>query len=133
MSITVIIARDDAGAPTTREIYATGAKFINDDGNLNIVSANQVLATYGSGNWLSVHMDDSVEVITTKSEEDSDDSDDTDFSFGDDSDSDDTDFSFGDDSSADDDSSDDDSSGEDTASGEDEPASESDDEETASE
>ena len=85
MSITVIIARDDVGAPTTREVYADGVKYSSDNGNLDIISAKpQLLATYGSGNWLSVHIDDSVEVMTTRSEDD--DSGD-DFSFGSDDDS----------------------------------------------
>ena len=99
MSITVVIARDDVGAPTTREVYETGVKFSADGGDLSIISAKPALiATYGSGNWLSVYVDDNVEVITTKPE--SDDSDSSDFSFGDDSDS----FSF-DDTSSDDSSS----------------------------
>jgi hypothetical protein len=109
MSITVIIARDDVGAPTTREIYEAGAKFTTEGGDLSIISARpQLLATYGSGNWLSVHVDDNVEVITTKSE--SGDDDDA-FGFGDDSDS-----AFGDDDSSTDDDSSDDSSSDDDAS-----------------
>jgi hypothetical protein len=102
MSITVIIARDDAGAPTTREVYESGVKFSTEGGDLSIVSAKpQLIATYGSGNWLSVHVDDNVEVITTKSDDDDDDS----MSFGDDD-------PFGsDDDSSSDDSSDDSSDG----------------------
>jgi hypothetical protein len=101
MSITVIIARDDAGAPTTREVYESGVKFSTEGGDLSIVSAKpQLIATYGSGNWLSVHVDDNVEVITTKSDDDDDD-----MSFGDDDP-----FGSSDDDSSSDDSSDDDSS-----------------------
>jgi hypothetical protein len=117
MSITVIIARDDAGAPTTREVYESGVKFSTEGGDLSIVSAKpQLIATYGSGNWLSVHVDDNVEVITTKSD------DDDDMSFGDDdpfgsSDDDSSDDSSGDDLfGSDDDSSSDDSSSDDSSS-----------------
>ena len=118
MSITVIIARDDAGAPTTREVYESGVKFSTEGGDLSIVSAKpQLIATYGSGNWLSVHVDDNVEVITTKSDDDDDD----DMSFGDDDpfgssdddssdDSSDDDLFGSDDSNSDDSSSDSDSS-----------------------
>lgn len=76
MSITVVIARDDVGAPTTREVYESGAKFTTENGDLSIVSGKpQLLATYGSGNWLSVHVDDFVDVRVTRSEEDDDSSD----------------------------------------------------------
>jgi hypothetical protein len=105
MAITVVIARDDVGAPTTREVYEIGVKFSTEGGDLSIISAKpQLLALYGSGNWLSVHVDDHVQVITERPAEDSDS--DSDFSFGDDddssSDSSDTDFDFGSDSSDDD-------------------------------
>ena len=84
MSITVIIARGDTGAPTTREVYAEGAKFNIENGELGIISDRpQLVALYGSGNWLSVHMDDHVVVVTEKPE-DSDSSGDLEFSsFGD--------------------------------------------------
>lgn len=76
MSITVVIARDDVGAPTTREVYEDGAKFTTENGDLSIVSGKpQLLATYGSGNWLSVHVDDFVDVRVTRSEDDSESSD----------------------------------------------------------
>ncbi|HEY7008630.1 MAG TPA: hypothetical protein VH395_06815 [Jatrophihabitantaceae bacterium] len=102
MSITVVIARDDVGAPSTREVYETGVKYSAEGGDLSIFSAKpQLLATYGSGNWLSVYVDDNVEVISTKPEES--DSGFDDFSFGDDS-------SDSDDSSSDDAGSDEDSS-----------------------
>jgi hypothetical protein len=90
MSITVIIARDDVGAPTTREVYANGAKFTTEGGDLSIISNKpQLLATYGSGNWLSAHVDDNVEVLVTRSEDDSDSGgfDDNPFDVDDDSDS----------------------------------------------
>jgi hypothetical protein len=104
MSITVVTARDDNGAPSTREVYEAGVKYVNDNGNLDIISAKpQLLATYGSGNWLSVHVDDSVTVITKAPDESSDDDD---FGgFGDDSDSDSSD-PFGSDDSTDSDDSD---------------------------
>jgi hypothetical protein len=104
MSITVVIARDDVGAPSTREVYETGVKYSAEGGDLSIFSAKpQLLATYGSGNWLSVYVDDNVEVISTKPEES--DSGFDDFSFGDDdSSSDDTDGSS-DDAGSDEDSS----------------------------
>ena len=71
MSITVVIARDDIGAPTTREVYEQGAKFTVDSGDLSIISAKpQLIALYGSGNWLSVHVDDHVEVISERPAED---------------------------------------------------------------
>jgi hypothetical protein len=83
MSITVVIARDDVGSPTTREVYADGVKFTTEGGDLSILSSKpSLLATYGSGNWLSVHVDDYVQVIVDRPEESSDDS----FSFGDDDD-----------------------------------------------
>jgi hypothetical protein len=83
MSITVVIARDDVGAPSTREVYETGVKYSAEGGDLSIFSGKpQLLATYGSGNWLSVYVDDNVEVISTKPEES--DSGFDDFSFGDD-------------------------------------------------
>jgi hypothetical protein len=67
MSITVIIARDEVGAPTTREVYENGVKFSTENGDLSIVSAKpQLLATYGSGNWLSVHVDDAVQVLVDR-------------------------------------------------------------------
>jgi hypothetical protein len=67
MSITVVIARDDVGAPSTREVYETGVKFTTESGDLSILSDRpQILARYGSGNWLSVHVDDNVTVISEK-------------------------------------------------------------------
>lgn len=79
MSITVVIARDDVGAPSTREIYETGVKFTTESGDLSILSDRpQLLARYGSGNWLSVHVDDNVTVVSEKPAESSDD----DFDFG---------------------------------------------------
>jgi hypothetical protein len=67
MSITVVIARDDVGAPSTREVYETGVKFTTESGDLSILSDRpQLLARYGSGNWLSVHVDDNVTVISEK-------------------------------------------------------------------
>ena len=114
MPITVVIARDDVGAPTTREVFAEGVKYEIDNGELVIISGRpQRVATYGSGNWLSVYLDDNVEVIVTKPEEDSSDSDD--FSFGDfDSDSS-SDDSDSDDSSSDDSDSDDSTSDSDSS------------------
>jgi hypothetical protein len=84
MSITVVIARDDVGAPSTREVFETGVKFTTEGGDLSILSDRpQMLAKYGSGNWLSVYVDDNVTVISEKPAESSDDSFDFD-SFGDD-------------------------------------------------
>ncbi len=78
MSITVVIARDEVGAPSTREVYETGVKFTTESGDLSILSDRpQLLARYGSGNWLSVHVDDNVTVISEKPAESSDD-----FDFG---------------------------------------------------
>jgi hypothetical protein len=119
MSITVVTARDEYGAPSTREVYEEGVKFVNDNGNLDILTAKpQLIATYGSGNWLSVHLGDSVTVITKtpdeSSDDSSDDSSDFDFSFGDD----DSDSDTSDDSDSDSDTSDDsdsDTSDDDTA------------------
>jgi hypothetical protein len=120
MSITVVIARDDVGAPTTREVYANGVKFTTENGDLSIVSGKpQLLATYGSGNWLSVHVDDFVDVVVTRPPEDEDSSDFGDSfgdSFGDDSDDSSDESSDDSDSDGDtdsDDSSDDSDSGED--------------------
>lgn len=97
MSITVVIQRDDVGKPCTREVYETAAKFVIENSELTIVGSDngrpQMLAMYGSGNWLSVYFDDSVTVISEKPAEDDTD----DFSFGDDS----SDTSFGDDDSSD--------------------------------
>lgn len=84
MSITVIITRDDNGAPLTREIYEEGARFKVENGELNIISGSpELVALYGSGNWLSVHMDDHVAVVTTKPPEDDSGSGDMDFGLGD--------------------------------------------------
>jgi hypothetical protein len=104
MAVTVVISRDDNGAPMTREVYADANKYVIDQGNLDVVIQGQGgLASFPSGNWLSVYMDDTVEVITTKPEESSDDSS-SDFDFGS---SDDTDLSFdSDDSDTDSDDSD---------------------------
>ncbi|HZC72290.1 MAG TPA: hypothetical protein VE442_16465 [Jatrophihabitans sp.] len=87
MGVTVIITRDDNGAPQTRETFPEGDKFVIVDGNLNVYSVDgDLLGTFGSGNWLtSFAGDDTVHVETTKPPED-DSSDD--FGFGDDSDSD---------------------------------------------
>jgi hypothetical protein len=87
MSITVVIARDDAGAPSTREVFETGVKFMTEGGDLSILSGRpQLLATYGSGNWLSVYVDDNVTVLTEKPADESSDDSSFDFdSFGDDS------------------------------------------------
>jgi hypothetical protein len=96
MAVTVITARDEHGGPTTREVFAAANKYVINDGNLDIiVQGAGPLGTYASGNWMSVYMDDSVEITTTKTEED-------DGGFGD--------FSFDSDDSSDassDDSSDD--------------------------
>jgi hypothetical protein len=86
MSVTVIIARDEHGAPSTREVYATADRYVINDGNLDVaVQGVGTLGTYGSGNWLSVYTDDVVEVITVKPEEDSSDFGSDFGSFGDDS------------------------------------------------
>jgi hypothetical protein len=91
MSITVIIARDDIGAPSTSEIYALGAKFNVDGGDLSIFSAKpQLVALYPSGNWQSVHVDNFVEIVSVKPAEDEDGGD---FAFGDDDSSDSSDSS----------------------------------------
>jgi hypothetical protein len=104
MSITVVTARDEYGAPSTREVYEDGTKFVNDNGNLDILTAKpQLIATYGSGNWLSVHLGDSVTVITKTPDETSDDSSDLDFSFDTDTSDDDTDTSDEDTDTSDDD------------------------------
>jgi hypothetical protein len=80
MPITVIITRDDVGAPSTSEVYETGVKYIVEGGDLMIYSDRpQLLGTYGSGNWLSVFIGDNVTVISKKPEEDSD----SDSGFGD--------------------------------------------------
>jgi hypothetical protein len=85
MAVTVITARDEHGGPTTRELYAAATKYVISDGNLDvIVQGAGPLGTYASGNWLSVYMDDSVEITTIKSE-DSGSGDFGDFGFDDDS------------------------------------------------
>jgi hypothetical protein len=88
MAVTVIVARDEHGGPTTREVFATATKYVISDGNLDVIMQGAgALGTYGSGNWLSVYMDDSVEVTTIKPAEEE--SSFGDFSFdSDDSDSD---------------------------------------------
>jgi hypothetical protein len=87
MAVTVIVARDEHGGPTTREVFATANKYVISDGNLDVIMQGAgALGTYGSGNWLSVYMDDSVEVTTIKPPEE--DSSFGDFSFDSDSDSD---------------------------------------------
>jgi hypothetical protein len=102
MSITVVTARDEYGAPSTREVYEDGAKFVNDNGNLDILTAKpQLIATYGSGNWMSVHLGDSVTVITKTPDETSDDSSDLDFSFDTDTSDSDSDTTESDDSDSD--------------------------------
>ena len=103
MTVTVVIARDEHGAPMTREVFAQADRYVIKEGNLDVmIQGSGGLATYPSGNWLGVFMDEYVEVITTAPPED--DSGSSGFDFGgDDSDSsDDTDSS--DDSSDDSDS-----------------------------
>jgi hypothetical protein len=121
MSITVVTARDEFGSPTTREVYEDGVKYTQDNGNLDILSAKpSLLATYGSGNWLSVHVGDSVNVVVTKPEEgDSDSDSDFSFDFGGDDSSDDSSDDSGDDSSDSDEtgSSDDDEATDDDSTG----------------
>jgi hypothetical protein len=86
MAVTVIVARDEHGGPTTREVFATATKYVISDGNLDVIMQGAgALGTYGSGNWLSVYMDDSVEVTTIKPAEEE--SSFGDFSFDSDSDS----------------------------------------------
>ena len=36
MSVTVIIARDEHGAPSTREVYASADRYVINDGNLDV-------------------------------------------------------------------------------------------------
>ncbi|HEY2167047.1 MAG TPA: hypothetical protein VGH01_07765 [Jatrophihabitantaceae bacterium] len=87
MSITVVTARDENGAPSTQEVYAAANRYKITDSNLEILTPDpKLIATYGSGNWMSVHVDNEVEVITKKPDEDEDSSGDDDFSFGGDDD-----------------------------------------------
>ena len=82
MSITVIIARDDIGAPSTSEVYEV-VEVRLDGGDLCFSPTPALIALYPSGNWLSVHVDNYVEVVTVKPAEDDDTSDSSDdFSFG---------------------------------------------------
>ena len=105
MPITVVITRDDVGAPSTREVYETGVKYQVEGGDLMIYSDRpQLLGTYGSGNWLSVYIGENVTVISTKPEESED------SGFGDDS------FSFDSDDISSDDASSDDASSDDASS-----------------
>jgi hypothetical protein len=63
MSITVVTVRGDTGAPTTWEVYAEGARYNCGNGDLDILSAEmRVLGFYPSGNWMSVYVDDCVQV-----------------------------------------------------------------------
>ena len=65
--------------PSTREVFETGVRFTTESGDLSILSDRpQLLAKYGSGNWLSVYVDDNVTVVSEKPAESSDDS----FDFG---------------------------------------------------
>jgi hypothetical protein len=65
MPIAVVVTRDDAGAPTTREIYARGERYRIGDGNLQILTADsRVLALYGSGNWLCAYVAGTVAVTS---------------------------------------------------------------------
>lgn len=73
MSITVVTTRDDAGAPSSREVYAVGARYAIGNSNLEIFSAeSRLLALYPSGSWTSVHVDDNVRVVPAGSEDASD-------------------------------------------------------------
>lgn len=103
MAVTVIITRDEHGAPTTQEVYGEANKYTVNEGNLDVIlHGSGILGTYPSGNWLSVFMDTSVERIVTKPDDGGD------SGFGD--------FGgFGDDSESSDESSDE-SSGEDESS-----------------
>jgi hypothetical protein len=104
MPITVVISRDDVGAPSTREVYETGVKYQVEGGDLMIYSDKpQLLGTYGSGNWMSVYLGDNVTVISTRPDE-------SDSGFGDDS------FSFDSDDTSSDDTGSDDISLDDTGS-----------------
>jgi hypothetical protein len=99
MAVTVIVARDEHGGAT---------KYVISDGNLDVIMQGAgALGTYGSGNWLSVYMDDSVEVTTIKPAEEE--SSFGDFSFDSDSDSDSDSSSEDSDSDTDSDSADSDS------------------------
>jgi hypothetical protein len=90
MAVTVIITRDDTGAPTTQEVYAEANKYAVSEGNLEVIlHGTGILGTYPSGNWQSVFMDSSVERIVTKADDSGDSGDsgfgDFDFGSGDDS------------------------------------------------
>ena len=67
MPITVVTVRDDNGAPSTRESYASGDSYVIVDGSLQVVSAHrQLLALYPSGNWLSAYVDTSIAALPTR-------------------------------------------------------------------
>jgi hypothetical protein len=64
VSITVVATRDDTGAPTTREVYAAGTRYTIDNSNLQVFSGqSRLLALYGSGNWTSVYVGESMRVV----------------------------------------------------------------------
>jgi hypothetical protein len=65
MTITVVTTRTDNGAPATRDVYAGTVRYTTTNGNLEVISAKRApLAFYGSGNWLSVYVDQCVTVIS---------------------------------------------------------------------
>lgn len=68
MPITVVVVRDEHGAPATREVYAEGARFRRGSSGLEIMSVEaRLLSLYPDGNWLSVYAGDvvAVESIST--------------------------------------------------------------------
>jgi len=68
MTITVVTARDENGAPSTREVLRDGDRYRIVSGNLEIISsAREALGFYASGNWLSVHVGENVTVNPDRS------------------------------------------------------------------
>src|SRR5262249_28876131 len=68
MAITVVTARAENGAPSTRAAPRDRARYTTDSGKLEIISsAREALGFYASGNWLSVHVGEYVTVNPDRS------------------------------------------------------------------
>lgn len=68
MTITVVTARDENGAPSAREVLRGGDSYTIVSGNLEIISsAREMLGFYPSGDWLSVYVGDCVRVNPERS------------------------------------------------------------------
>lgn len=62
MSITVVVTRDYDNVPTCFEKYEGGTRWRVNSGNLEIFVGTTLAALYPSGNWISVYLDDAMQL-----------------------------------------------------------------------